>query len=877
MNFCFSMKILYGILKIFSLIIIVVTLTLFSASLFMQDKIAGIILKSLSKNISTKFETGSVKLSFLKRFPKASLDLKNVVVYSSPGFDRTCFAGINTDTLLIAGSVSAEFSISDIIKGIYNIESIGVKEGYLKLYSDTTGNVNYEITVENSDTTSRVFILDLNRINCSDINVYYNNLATRLIIEGLFERGALKSMISGDKIDFNATGTMQVNLFKLFNFSIARSIGTEFDINLHGSDKGILFDKSSLSFETSKFGLTGSITSDNVLDLALSGKNIDISGIKIYFPEKYLEKISDYNPSGILNVEGRITGPVSRTSNPLIGITFKVENGSVSYTNSALNIKDLFIKGSFTNGKERVPGTSILNISEYNGSLGSSHYSGSLVLSDFDSLRGDLQLNGRMIPAELKEFFSLKDISSAEGSIDLDLRMSGYIPKKDKYSINDFFDLDPDASLKFDSFGVGFRNDKILFNHVGGDLFISDTVIARGLKVTFRNHEFGFDGEFYNLPVWLTGKPVMLTATASVSCDSLNPDVIFPGFSVADSSSAYNKAYSLPGDIVLDLNFNIGDLIYKTYHARKISGNLSYKPGILNIKILNLNSLEGFISGNGFVVQNRDKSFIGRGSFNFENIDINKAFTSFRNFGQDFIKAENLAGVLSGSLSLLIPMDSLMKPVIKSVTAEGKYVLLKGGLLNFDPVKELSSFIEVSELENIRFERLENEFFIRNNFLFIPQMDVKSSAADLTVNGKHGFDNDYEYHVKVLLSEILSKKIRKPKPNTTEFGAIKDDGLGRTSLLLKIIGKADDVKVSYDVKAAGSQIRNDIKNERQSLKGILNQEYGWFKNDSVVTKSKETSTPRFKISWGDEDTAKVVTEPPVDKKESPVMKIFRKK
>ena len=65
-------------------------------------------------------------------------------------------------------------------------------------------------------------------------------------------------------------------------------------------------------------------------------------------------------------------------------------------------------------------------------------------------------------------------------------------------------------------------------------------------------------------------------------------------------------------------------------------------------------------------------------------------------------------------------------------------------------------------------------------------MDVKSSAADLSVNGKHSFDNDYEYHVKMLLSEILSKKRKKNKSNVTEFGVVEDDGLGTTSICLKI-------------------------------------------------------------------------------------------
>ena len=145
-----------------------------------------------------------------------------------------------------------------------------------------------------------------------------------------------------------------------------------------------------------------------------------------------------------------------------------------------------------------------------------------------------------------------------------------------------------------------------------------------------------------------------------------------------------------------------------------------------------MNALNGFISGNGFIVQNVNKSLLTKGSFNVTNIDVHKAFTTFHNFGQSFLKAENIKGTLSGSLSLLFPMDSTLKFHINTLTAEGKYHLVNGALINFDPVKQLSSFIELSELENINFEQLDNDFFIRNNFLYIPQMEVNSSAADLS-------------------------------------------------------------------------------------------------------------------------------------------------
>jgi len=133
-------------------------------------------------------------------------------------------------------------------------------------------------------------------------------------------------------------------------------------------------------------------------------------------------------------------------------------------------------------------------------------------------------------------------------------------------------------------------------------------------------------------------------------------------------------------------------------------------------------------------------------------------------------------------------------------------------------------------------------------------MEVKSSAADLSVNGKHSFDNDYEYHVKILLSQILSKKRSKNKNNISEFGVVEDDGLGRTSLLLKIIGKAEEAKVGYDVKAAGTQVKESFKKEKQTLKTILNQEYGWYKNDSMVNQKPQEKKSRFKIVWDDGDS-----------------------
>lgn len=865
------MKLFLKIGKLSAILVLTVSIILLSASFLLKDKVGYIILKSFNRNLSTKIDVGSFRLSFLKKFPHASLELKNVLVHSSPSFSSASFPGINTDTLLSARFVSVEFKITDILKGIYTIERIGAKTGKANFFTDSTSHVNYNISVKHNVSSTDETTIDLKRINLTDIDAYYNNLATHLIIRGSINNGKLKSRISGNNIDFTAGTDLQIHRFQLYNFSINKSVAAKLDLNLQSSKEGIMFRKGILHIDDYDFGIVGFVSTDNILDLNLTGHNLDIGRIRNYLPDKFLKTVIDYDASGVIIVNSKIKGKLNRTSNPHIEINWQLRNGRIASRKSSLTIKGLSFAGHFSNGSENRPATSSVSITDFKAKLGSSEYTGSANLRVFNNPFIDLSLKGRVYPGEWKEFFNLKDISTADGSVDVDLKLVNSSWSKKKFSFNDFIDLKPEANLAFNSFTLGVQNNKILFSKVNGDMIVLNSIHAKNIQFNYKGQNVKINGEFKNLPEWISGRSVKMTAKADVSFDKLNPETFFSDSHTPDKSGRNQKGFILPDNLILDINFRIDSLSYKTFSSSGFVGNLNFRPKLLTFKSLNMKSLDGTISGNGFFLQNNNKGLIAKGNFIVKNIDVNKAFLTFHNFGQSFLKAENIKGTLSGSLTLLFPLDSSLNFRIKTLTAEGKYQIVNGALINFDPVKQLSSFIELSELENISFEQLENDFFIRNNFLSVPQMEVKSSAANLSVNGKHSFDNDYEYHVKILLSEILSKKRIKNKSNVTEFGVVEDDGLGRTSLLLKIIGKGDVAKVGYDVKAAGNEVKNNFKKEGQTLKTILNQEYGWYKNDSTVNQKPAEKKSRFKITWDDADTVKPLSDPP------PGKNIYRKK
>ncbi|HQG75964.1 MAG TPA: AsmA-like C-terminal region-containing protein [Bacteroidales bacterium] len=873
------MKFPKKILKLAGILVVSAVIVLFALSVALQDKVAEVIIRALNKNLATKIEIGSYHLSLLRKFPKASFELKNIRVYSSPGFEKSGFSDMNTDTLLAAASASIDFKMIDLFRGVYSFKAVNVRSGNLNLFTDSAGRYNYSFTKrETQGDAEREVRLNLDRINVSDVRVLYSDLRADLVIRGLLKNGRIRSKIRGANIDFDGSSDVLFTHFSLKRTVFNRSFNARMDVGLNRNEKGIFFRKSTISFDKQDIIMTGLIIpDDNYLDLSISGNHIDISKAFHYLSGNYKTIVSEYRPSGIFDLDCRIKGKSTRFEDPHYDIAVSLEAGGLHRVRSGLKMNDVRFTASMTNGARNRPETSTLEISDFTAGLGSSVFSGSFSASDFSRPRASLKFRGILIPSELKEFAGMEALGPCSGSIDLDISLSGVMEKKDHYSLSDLAELNSRSEIIFRSFGTEVPGRNFNLRNTNGKLVIAGSTSAEKLEFNLNDQEFSLSGNLDNLPKWLAGKPVNLTGHAYVYSPCLKPEYFFSSPATRDETVKARAPLALPRDVMIDLTVKLDSLKYKKFDAGQLHGEISLKPGMLNFRSLRFKSQDGTVTGNGIVVQNRNKSFTGRGSFSVSNVDVKKSFISFNNFGQNFLKAENIAGSLSGTITLVLPADSMLNPAMKSLVAEGKYSLSDGALINFDPVKALSKFISLSELENIKFDKLDNDFFIRNNYFYVPVMQIRSSAVDLAVNGRHSFDNAYEYHVEMLLSEILSRKAKKNRKTSSEFDEVEDDGLGRTRVFLKLMGKGEDVDVTYDMKAAGSKIKNDLRNERQMLKTILNEEYGWYPSETEQVKKETASKPRFRISWEGTETTGTEQKTSSEKKDGGIRKFFRKK
>ena len=191
-----------------------------------------------------------------------------------------------------------------------------------------------------------------------------------------------------------------------------------------------------------------------------------------------------------------------------------------------------------------------------------------------------------------------------------------------------------------------------------------------------------------------------------------------------------------------------------------------------------------------------------------------------------------------------------------SMKAQADISISNGELIQFDPMLRLSKYIDVDELRHIRFKTLENVIHIDDRKVIIPEMAIHSTAFNIAVSGTHHFDNQFDYRMKVLLSEVLFNKARKKRNEIDEF-IMEENEKDKTTIPLIISGTPDNYEVKFDRKKAFDLTRNNLKennNDKSDTTGNRNFIIEW-ENQSPGKYNKpsdqQDSGTEFKVEWDD--------------------------
>jgi hypothetical protein len=537
---------------------------------------------------------------------------------------------------------------------------------------------------------------------------------------------------------------------------------------------------------------------------------------------------------------------------------FSTEKAAIKRKDSGMQLTDIKLKGYYTNGNRQNPETSSVVISSFSSGFGKGSFSGKAGISNLSKPAVEFDLKASFLLEELAGFYMPGTVLQMAGRIDTELSGSGKLAKFAVPGAGEFSKMNLNGVVKIENGLLEIFEGKYIASLIDGELYFGSKIRTPGLSFNVGSDHFLLAGEIDNGLPWLLGENLTMSITGSLYSKKLDIDNYFYPLSSEKPGSATDSDVLLfPDNLEVSLDFLVDDLNFRTFSSTAFRGKLSYKPYMMILNAVDFNSMAGNVTGNGVIFQRLNGDFMVQSQLEMHNVDMQKMFLSFNNFGQTFIHGDNLKGRLTGQLGFISEWSRNLQWKSEETVADSKVEIRNGELVDFEPMLGLARYINVSELRHIRFSTLTNEIFIRNKVVTIPKMDINSSAFNIVGSGTHRFDGHFDYRLRVLLSEVLFGRAGNSKPENTKYGIIEDDGLGRTSLYLLVSGTSDDFNVSYDHRTVRDVIKENIASERNVLKQLLNKEFGWFSSDTVVSSGSvnkvTTSAPGFRIAWDEED------------------------
>jgi hypothetical protein len=840
-------RLLRWFLRLGLLLVFMVSI-LFLTSKIVEQKIIEKVVSALNENINVPVYMDEISFSLLKKFPYATLQLKNVTLLSATTFDRQGFALNATDTLLWIDNLYLSLNILSLFHGDVELTKVSLEKGFFNLMVDKKGRTNYSILKElktNEANNALDFKFLLKHIVLKNLTISYHNLYKETAVTWRFPDYQIKGAFFKQEYDVATKGKLLLSKFQFREQLIRPNSPAELDMSLYFSNQQIVVESSVFKINGQQIIMDGVIALQPQIELNLNLSADHIALAKLNNLVSYQNK-SKFDIDGVFLFKALVKGPINETQTPLIQANFALAQGS--FKNNWINIhKGISCKGSFSNGSQQTASSSTLSLSDFTIKHKNSNLSGSLSLQNFIEPKiqsqsiFDLNLN------DFSVFLKNQEIDKLEGQLKGTLNSNGTLFFNDSLWANTIIQLNPTLQLNisqlyfqkkqlnllFNNGSLGFENQRLQVNNARG-VFL-ETVFSGSFAAENCLSAFIMPSEFLKISADLDLQQV----------DYANYEFLFKS-----DEQQTNEPYALK--YIIEASIRAQQFRYQNIEATAVHSQLSYFNKELNFKKLAFSAFDGTADAAltyDFKNEQSSRLFIDG---NLGKVDINKLFVAFNNFDQKVLTHENIMGKLTSNFEF----ESLIaqnKFNTQSIEFLGHVRIDNGRLMNFKPITEVSAFADIKELRNIEFSTLENDLLISKGMVHIPKMEISSNAFDMSIAGQQNFNGDYTYHLQLFLSDFLTGKSKHLQKQQTQFGVVEDDGFGRTRLFLLAESKNGQSAVSLDRQAVKQNVKQGLQEEKRELKKIFQEEFGWFKKDSTLKKATRKKTnPEFQIEWDEE-------------------------
>ena len=297
----------------------------------------------------------------------------------------------------------------------------------------------------------------------------------------------------------------------------------------------------------------------------------------------------------------------------------------------------------------------------------------------------------------------------------------------------------------------------------------------------------------------------------------------------AGNASGTSETAFLPPGCRLRLDvagaaFTWGDVVGDRFRAE-----VELTDDAATVRKMTWNAWGGSTVVNGSLVP-RAGGWLAEGTVQWRDIALKPFFEAFRNFDQTVLRADHLAGRLSGTADVRCALASDGTFLPASSTIDASVSLHNGALHNLEVFQEMvdalreerlmAPFIDpdhlARELRHVTLADLSIPLSFHQGILRLPELDIRSSAMDITIGGS----STWEGHVDCSIGLIL-RNLRDVRQDA--IGDVEDDGLGN-KLFFRVTGPTDNLAYRWDRDATKAHRSRAVEREKNELRSLFRRQ-----------------------------------------------------
>lgn len=816
-------------------LLILVTAGITVVGLAFGDKVKAVVVDEINSHLLVTADVQQIDFTLFSSFPDASVVFRNVELKPPAGLP-------GAPGLLSAAKISLRIGLFSLFTGEYKIRSLRITDASITLWTGSDGRDNFHVWKQTGGKGSSVEF-DMQRVELVNSGIYYRNLIKNTDLAFFFPEFLLKGRMAGEQYDLQLAGGFELRRWNTsgFSYTPASPVLLSGVVHVNNARKQGRIRQLKVGFAGLEANVDGNFDygkEENPVYLNLQTSNADISEVLGALPEKLSGPYKVYEPEGRLTLKATIKGKMGKKSTPFIHADFELSKGTFSHSETGAKLKNIVLKGDYssTSGKK----AEVLTLSSFSGETQHGRFGGSARISDFSRPNLDLRLSADLDLAEVAGFLSSATVSKPAGRVIADLTYRG------KYNDGARMAVTSQGLIRFENTRFELPASGTEVTGINGSLELKNgRVYIDQLQGKTGETDISLTGSADNLIAFILYDDQPLHADTRLISSVFRLEDI-PGFQTASESTA-EPGPVFPGDVTFTTSIQIEKFSYRKFSATNIHGTLTLNDQVLRAEDLAFNALDGRITASGLLNGRYGDHAQVVCNAELKDVDIPRLFAEFNDFGQTSLQSRHMRGRGDASVQYSSALSRNFETDEASVAAIADVEIRNGQLTGFEPLQELSGFVDEEELRNVRFSTMRNRIEIARKTVVIPEMEIQTSALNLKGYGSHTFGNEIDYHFSLLTSELRKNKRRKNQPPPTAY---EDYGLGRTRLFLHMTGTVDEPVVNYDYQAVAKKIAGDFKQQKQELRDAIRKEFNPGKAETTQPAGK-TST-KFEIEW-DED------------------------